>query len=239
MKTRNLLFALSIFLCGCTTADGVATTQTEFSKMSLSEKFDKYSSARPSARMSTNFLLDHIYTSRQEIADDSTDVIVGVVTEIKPECHNGFIGSYCTVEVQEVIKGNLEVGDVICIPKLHGVATGSQLAESFDNEADRKKMLGETAENDDTLFVNLPANDLLTDIGQKSLYLLKRSDSNEGRYGLTSGSSSEFLALENGKYVSVPDVAATIGGEYLTEESIEKMNRTEWENAIESTDFTE
>lgn len=100
-------------------------------------------------------------------------------------------------------------------------------------------MLGETAENDDTLFVNLPANDLLTDIGQKSLYLLKKSDSNEGRYGLTSGSSSEFLALENGKYVSVPDVAATIGGEYLTEESIEKMNRTEWENAIESTDFTE
>lgn len=123
--------------------------------------------------MPAGSLVQRVYESQQEIADDSTDVIVGVVTEIEPECHNGFIGSICTVEVQEVIRGDLEAGDVICIPKLQGVATADQLAESFDNEADRKKMLGENTGNEDILFVNLPANELLTDIGQKSLYFLR------------------------------------------------------------------
>lgn len=239
MKIRNFALALSVVLCGCSAAEGTITTPAEFSRMPLSEKFDRYASRRSGMGMPAGSLVQRVYESQQEIADDSTDVIVGVVTEIEPECHNGFIGSICTVEVQEVIRGDLEAGDVICIPKLQGVATADQLAESFDNEADRKKMLGENTGNEDILFVNLPANELLTDIGQKSLYFLKKPDTEEGRYGLTSGSSSEFLALENGTYVPVREVATAIGGDYLTVESIEKMNQMEWDSAIESEVFAE
>lgn len=239
MKTKSLFLALSIFLCGCAASDGPAPAQTEFSKMPLSEKFSMYSSESSAMRMSADSLVHHAYADNQEIADDSTDIIVGVITEILPECHNGFIGSYCTVEVQEVLRGDLKPGDVIRISKLQGVATASQMAESFDNEDDMKKLLGKTAEDEDTLFINKPVNDLLTDIGQKSLYFLKKSDVEEGRYRLTSGPSSEFLALENGRYVSVVEVAQSIGGQYLTEESVEKMNQMEWEKSIDSSDFAE
>ena len=239
MKKRNLLLALSVLLCGCSAAEGPGTAQTEFSKMPLSEKFASYSTEQAGAGMSANSLVARTYTSKEEIADDSTDLIVGVVTEVTPYCQNGFIGSNCTVEVQEVIRGDLKPGDIIQIPKMNGVATASQMAASFDNEEDMKKMMGDVSEEDDTLFVNKPADDLLTDIGQKSMYFLKKSDQEEGRYGLTSGSSSEFLALDNGRYVSICEVARAIDDQYLTEEGIEKMNQMEWKNTIASADFSE
>lgn len=198
MKKTILILFLAIFLVGCGKEQNAE----------IDEKDIVYTTIIGQAEYIRQ------YADMRELAEVSDLVIYGEVVDSHCKAIHGSVYTLEDVKVEQVLQGNIEIGDTVQVIKEFGIVTLEEYINSLDedtlelqsewftkySEAERKK-----------LYIQFVATEEIeSEMGQKCVYFIRKVKNfydYEG-YCRIAGGKGQYLEIAEGEFTSVYSVAS-------------------------------
>ena len=204
-QMKIVCFALlCILLSGC----GNAKTAAEEPKM----RFENLDPARVNVQYGGQKEWDQFYNSFYEQKEGSDLIVLGTVEDYTCFAGGIEIATDISLQVDEVLKGNIETGENITVRKRGGAVTVEEYLKSMEdagitywNAEDLKAEYSEEERREN--YVQISFCDLDPVIGQKSLYFLKKDAEQDIYYRLCDG-LGQYIETSPGEYVNAYEIAS-------------------------------
>jgi len=148
----------------------------------------------------------YYYETIEELTESSDYVVYGEVTDFTFNVKNTIIYTLENVRVIEPLFGNVNAGTQISVHKMGGYILARDFIDSHDTYEER------VGERNGRLFKNVSDEEINTkyigqipegyfspDIGERSVFFLKKKKNSENTYGLTGGcEQGEFIEITDG-----------------------------------------
>lgn len=155
---------------------------------------------------------DEFYNSFYEQKEGSDIIILGTVEDYTCFAGGIEIATDISLQVDEVLKGNIETGENIIVRKRGGAVTVEEYLKSMEdagitywNAEDLKAEYSEEERREN--YVQISFCDLDPVIGQKSLYFLKKDAEQDIYYRLCDG-FGQYVETSPGEYVNAYEIAS-------------------------------
>lgn len=169
------------------------------------------------------------YSNISELSQNSEVIIYGEIKNIEYLVGlNGLCRANMDVEILKTVKGEFQEGDRIKIVKDQGIVTISDYLESYESEeakaANREDYAQYTDEELDELYIlQIEQDDIMSEIGQKSIFFLEESTfyETEQTYTRLSGPEAEYIEIADDQFMKVQNIASDLSMPYTLEISNE------------------
>lgn len=233
MNKKTILAIACLFCVGCSTQkySTSETAQSEITAKTTGLPDNDIVSVNQGCSL---MLRDY---SLEESLEEADLVIIGTIEEIEMVAESGIPISDCTVRIDEVLKGNREAGEKICVSKMQGTVTKKELADSVTSESEREIMSPLPGHEND-LETYLGQYDVQSETGVKSVYILtEASDGSPDEYWRFA--NSEYIEVEPDLYVQNGELAGYLN-EAVSAHGLDDSGQTiSWENPYHRIDFVE
>lgn len=242
-KSSTFVIVFSIILSGCGMNPAVNNDGEELLDNSndLQEKQIQYSTVADIQRRgeSIYFLEDsdceiEYQETRafEEGLSQAELIFVGTVQEIDNSCDQGYILSECLVRVDEPLKGPALPGDLIRIQKDQGIVTAQEYSESFTGMFGNRTVKADSDDSSESGWVvDLRENDVLSEVGQTSIYIVEKPGSDQDFY--IRMFKTEYLRIGEDCYVPAEEFAQKEQDYAVSTVSADELAQTEWDNAVD------
>lgn len=176
------------------------------------------------------------FPSIQELAKNSGVVIYGEIEGIDYIVgDNGLCRTNIEVKILEPLKGDYKTGDKIKVVKDQGIVSVKNYLKSFTSEeareANREDFKDYSDEELSQVYVQqIEENDIMSEIGQKSVFFLEKSAfyDMEQTYTRLTGPEAEYTEVSDDQFVKTQIVGSELSQPYKLE-MFEKNQSREYE----------
>lgn len=146
------------------------------------------------------------YGSIDNLLAEAEVVVYGEAKSYTYSVEDGSVSTIETVEVLDCLYGDMEQGDEISVFKMGGYARLKDYFDSYEeqfrdqvrNSIPFADLSDEEIEGKYIFFQ--PTGDVNTDVGNKSVFFLKKSDTQEDIYNRIGSYEGEYVELSNGDF---------------------------------------
>lgn len=176
------------------------------------------------------------FPSIPELAENSEVVVYGEVSSIEYLVgDNGICRANMEIKILEPLKGDYAAGDTIKIVKDQGIASVEDYLKSFTSEEAREVNREDFKDYSDEelkqIYVQqIEANDIMSEIGQKSVFFLEKSAfyDTEQTYARLTGPEAEYIEVSDDQFIQTQVVGSELTQSYMLSE-FEKEQSREYE----------
>ncbi|MDO4470570.1 MAG: hypothetical protein Q4C84_12060 [Bacillota bacterium] len=176
------------------------------------------------------------FPSIPELAENSEVVVYGEVSSIEYLVgDNGICRANMEVKILEPLKGDYKTGDKIKVVKDQGIVSVKNYLKSFTSEeareANREDFKDYSDEELSQVYVQqIEENDIMSEIGQKSVFFLEKSAfyDTEQTYTRLTGPEAEYTEVSDDQFVKTQVVGSELSQPYKLE-TFEKNQSREYE----------
>lgn len=169
----------------------------------------------------------------QELAENSEVVVYGEVSSIEYLVgDNGLCRANMEVKILEPLKGDYDTGDTIKVVKAQGIASVEDYLKSFTSEGakevNREDFKDYSDEELNQVYVHqIEANDIMSEIGQKSVLFLEKSAfyDTEQTYTRLTGPEAEYTEISDDQFVQTQVVGSELSQPYMLSAFEKDKNR--------------
>lgn len=205
-KCLIILMCYSVFVTGC------GNTNKENVYISQIDKGDIV------ATYSGIFDYAETFSSINSLAENSEIVIYGEVSDLEYLVgENGFCRTNMIVKVLQSLKGDYKVGDIVKVVKDQGITTVNDYIESFSSDEAKelnRNYFSEYSDDDlDDLYIQqIEESDVMSEIGQKSVYFLEKSSfyDTEQTFARLTGPEAEYTEVSDNQFVQTQVVGSEL-----------------------------
>ncbi len=227
---RNKKILISIVMCCSLLVAGCSNGKKESLDIRKIKTEDIVSTA--------SGVYDYIKTfpSIPELAENSEVVVYGEVSSIEYLVgDNGICRANMEVKILEPLKGDYKTGDKIKVVKDQGIVSVKNYLKSFTSEeareANREDFKDYSDEELSQVYVQqIEENDIMSEIGQKSVFFLEKSTfyDTEQTYTRLTGPEAEYTEVSDDQFVKTQVVGSELSQPYKLE-TFEKNQSREYE----------
>lgn len=205
-KCLIILMCYSVFVTGC------GNTNKENVYISQIDKGDIV------ATYSGIFDYAETFSSINSLAENSEIVIYGEVSDLEYLVgENGFCRTNMIVKVLQSLKGDYKVGDIVKVVKDQGITTVNDYIESFSSDEAKELNRNDFSEYsdddlDDLYIQQIEESDVMSEIGQKSVYFLEKSSfyDTEQTFARLTGPEAEYTEVSDNQFVQTQVVGSEL-----------------------------
>ena len=176
------------------------------------------------------------FPSIPELAKNSEVVIYGEIEGIDYIVgDNGLCRANMEVKILEPLKGDYDTGDKIKVVKDQGIVSVKDYLKSFTSEeakkANREDFKDYSDEELSQVYVQqIEENDIMSEIGQKSVFFLEKSAfyDTEQTYTRLTGPEAEYTGISDDRFIQTETVGSELSQPYRLE-AFEKNQSREYE----------
>lgn len=176
------------------------------------------------------------FPSIPELAKNSEVVIYGEIEGIDYIVgDNGLCRANMEVKILEPLKGDYDTGDKIKVVKDQGIVSVKDYLKSFTSEeakkANREDFKDYSDEELSQVYVQqIEENDIMSEIGQKSVFFLEKSAfyDTEQTYTRLTGPEAEYTEISDDRFIQTQTVGSELSQPYRLE-AFEKNQSREYE----------
>lgn len=176
------------------------------------------------------------FPSIPELAENSEVVVYGEVSGIEYLVgDNGICRANMEIKILEPLKGDYAAGDTIKIVKDQGIASVEDYLKSFTSEEAREVNREDFKDYSDEelkqVYVQqIEANDIMSEIGQKSVFFLEKSAfyDTEQTYARLTGPEAEYIEVSDDQFIQTQVVGSELTQSYMLS-AFEKEKSREYE----------
>lgn len=227
---RNKKVLISIFMCCSLLIAGCSNAKKEsldIRKIKTDDIVSTASGVYDSAKT---------FPSIPELAENSEVVVYGEVSSIEYLVgDNGICRANMEVKILEPLKGDYAAGDTIKIVKDQGIASVEDYLKSFTSEEAREVSREDFKDYSDEelkqIYVQqIEANDIMSEIGQKSVFFLEKSAfyDTEQTYARLTGPEAEYIEVSDDQFIQTQVVGSELTESYMLS-AFEKEQSREYE----------
>lgn len=227
---RNKKILISIVMCCSLLVAGCSNGKKESLDIRKIKTEDIVSTA--------SGVYDYIKTfpSIPELAENSEVVVYGEVSSIEYLVgDNGICRANMEVKILEPLKGDYKTGDKIKVVKDQGIVSVKNYLKSFTSEeareANREDFKDYSDEELSRVYVQqIEENDIMSEIGQKSVFFLEKSAfyDTEQTYTRLTGPEAEYTEISDDRFIQTQTVGSELSQPYRLE-AFEKNQSREYE----------
>lgn len=227
---RNKKVLISIFTCCSLLIAGCGDGKKESLDIRKIKTDDIVSTA------SGEYDYAETFPSIPELAENSEVVVYGEVSSIEYLVgDNGICRANMEIKILEPLKGDYAAGDTIKIVKDQGIASVEDYLKSFTSEEAREVNREDFKDYSDEelkqIYVQqIEANDIMSEIGQKSVFFLEKSAfyDTEQTYARLTGPEAEYIEVSDDQFIQTQVVGSELTQSYMLSE-FEKEQSREYE----------
>lgn len=227
---RNKKVLISIFMCCSLLIAGCSNAKKEsldIRKIKTDDIVSTASGVYDSAKT---------FPSIPELAENSEVVVYGEVSSIEYLVgDNGICRANMEVKILEPLKGDYAAGDTIKVVKDQGIASVEDYLKSFTSEEAREVNREDFKDYSDEelkqIYVQqIEANDIMSEIGQKSVFFLEKSAfyDTEQTYARLTGPEAEYIEVSDDQFIQTQVVGSELTQSYMLS-AFEKEQSREYE----------
>lgn len=176
------------------------------------------------------------FQSIPELAENSEVIVYGEVSNIEYLVgDNGLCRTNMEVKILEPLKGDYNAGDKMKIVKDQGIVSVNDYLKSFTSEeakeANREDFKDYSDEELNQVYVQqIEENDIMSEIGQKSVLFLEKSVfyDTEQTYTRLTGPEAEYIEISDDRFVQTQVVGSELSQPYRLE-TFEKDQRRDYD----------
>lgn len=227
---RNKKILISIIMCCSLLVAGCSNGKKESLDIRKIKTDDIVSTASGAYDYTKTF------PSIPELAENSEVVVYGEVASIEYLVgDNGICRANMEVKILEPLKGDYKTGDKIKVVKDQGIVSVKNYLKSFTSEeareANREDFKDYSDEELSQVYVQqIEENDIMSEIGQKSVFFLEKSAfyDTEQTYTRLTGPEAEYTEVSDDQFVKTQVVGSELSQPYKLE-TFEKNQSREYE----------
>lgn len=227
---RNKKVLISIFTCCSLLIAGCGDGKKESLDIRKIKTDDIVSTA------SGEYDYAETFPSIPELAENSEVVVYGEVSSIEYLVgDNGICRANMEIKILEPLKGDYAAGDTIKIVKDQGIASVEDYLKSFTSEEAREVNREDFKDYSDEelkqIYVQqIEANDIMSEIGQKSVFFLEKSAfyDTEQTYARLTGPEAEYIEVSDDQFIQTQVVGSELTQSYMLS-AFEKEKSREYE----------